>query len=97
MRGGPCLLPDLTEAAPAGGPPIIHRVPVEMALYQANGSGQMFLRRWREMGAVFASMALVWRVGERLVAQIDFQAPVGPERQNGIVVQLSTVLWEGMA
>ncbi|HCQ52715.1 hypothetical protein [Brevundimonas diminuta] len=95
MRGGPDLLPQAGEMATAG--PLVHRVPVEMVLYQANGSGQMFLRRWRELGAQFRPVGLVWRVGERLVGQVDFAAPVGPERQNGLVVQLSTVLWESVA
>jgi len=71
-------------------------VPVEMILYQVNATSQMFLRRWRQMGAEFEAVGHVWRVHERLVGQIDFKRPVGPEKQNGLVVQLSTVLWESL-
>ncbi len=101
MRGGPDL--DIvkapvaaTPAGPATGFPEKHSVPVEMCLYQANATSLMFLRRWRGMGARFCPMAKVWRVGERLVAQIDFAHPVGPESQTGLVIQLTTLLWESL-
>lgn len=71
-------------------------IPVEMALYQANATGQMFLRRAREMGATYRKRAVVWRVGERLLARIDFLTPVGPEKWCEQVVQLSPLLWESV-
>jgi hypothetical protein len=102
MRGGPDLdiqdPPVVVAPAPepATGFPEKYSVPVEMALYQANATGLMFLRRWRGLGARFSPVAKVWRVGERLVAQIDFAHPVGPENQTGLVIQLTTHLWESL-
>lgn len=88
---------DEPPVSPPSGPPEVFTVPVEMALYQANATGQMFLRRWREMGATFARSARVWRVGDRLVAEVSFVAPVGPENQTGCVVQMGVALWENLA
>lgn len=72
-------------------------MPVEMVLYSANATGQMFLRRWSEKGATFLRTARVWRVNERLVAEVSFAVPVCPEAQTGCVVQLGVALWENLA
>lgn len=100
MRGAP----DMAGAAPArldvpapAGPPEVFAVPVELVLYAANASGQMFLRRWSEKGATFLRTARVWRVNQRLVAEVSFAAPVCPEAQTGCVVQLGVALWENLA
>ena len=72
-------------------------VPVELVLYAVNATGQMFLRRWREKGASFATTAKVWRMGDRLIADVAFRWPVGPEKQTGLIVQLGVHLWESLA
>lgn len=101
MRGGPEPVaamdrePTPAAAAPSGAPET-WRVPVEMVLYQTNATGQMFLRRWREKGAVFLRDARVWIVGGRLVAEVSLAAPVGPEKQTALVVQLTPILWENV-
>lgn len=107
MRGGPQLdMQDRPVAfgrrqAPppepvATGFPEIHSVPVEMVLYQANGCSQVTLRRWRAAGASFRRTARVWRVGNRLVAEVAFVEPMGPEKQVAVVIQLTTHLWENL-
>ena len=85
-----------TVAAPSG-PPTVFEVPVELVLYATNATGQMFLRRWAQKGATFLKTARVWRVNERLVAEVAFAAPVCPENQTGCVVHLSVSLWENLA
>ncbi len=108
MRGGPDLdacdrpMPAPTfgrrTAPPAAtAMPRVFEVPVEMALYQANGCGQVTLRRWRQLGAEFKPVAKVWRVESRLVAEIGFLTPIGPEKALAAVVQLTTHLWESLA
>lgn len=69
-------------------------VPVELVLHAANATSLMFLHRAREQGATFAPQALVWAIGARLVARIDFLVPVGPEKWCEQLVQLTPVLRE---
>lgn len=100
MRGGPDMAgapPSRLDVAPPTGPAEVFAVPVEMVLYSANASGQMFLRRWSEKGATFLRTARVWRVNDRLVAEVSFAAPVCPEAQTACVVQLGVALWENLA
>lgn len=87
----------MVDAAPPGSPGEVFAVPVELVLYQANATSQMFLRRARTMGATFRSRASVWRVGERMVGRVDFLVPVGAENWCEQVVQLSTPLWESLS
>ena len=99
----------MTEAAP---PPFGRRVrdpivpsasdetfwvPVEMVLYQASTTSLMILRRAKEQGATFAKRAMVWRVGDKMLARVDFLVPVGSEDQSEQLVQLSTPLWENLS
>lgn len=108
MRGGPELdMDDRPVQAPTFGrrsaPPVatgfprVFEVPVEMCLYQANGVGQVTLRRWRQLGAEFKAVSRVWRVEGRLVAEIAFRTPIGPEKAQAAIVQLTTHLWESLA
>lgn len=66
------------------------RVPVEMALFQATATSAALAIRCARLGARFKREADVWFVGERLVAQVDFEQPIGPEKQDGLVIQLQT-------
>lgn len=77
--------------------PEVFTVPVEMVLYMTNSTGLMFLRRAREQGATFLRTARVWRVSERLVAEVAYAAPIGAENATGCVVNLSVALWENLA
>lgn len=86
----------LIDALPTPAPAETFTVPVEMVLYQANATSLMFLHRARRMGATFRARASVWRVGERLLARVDFLIPVGPENWCEQVCQLSTHLWESL-
>lgn len=100
MRGGPEMAgaaPPVLNVPTPSGPAEVFAVPVEMVLYSANATGQMFLRRWSEKGATFLRTARVWRVNARLVAEVSFAAPVCPEGQTGCVVQLGVALWENLA
>lgn len=86
----------LIDALPIPAPAETFTVPVEMVLYQANATSLMFLHRARRMGATFRPRASVWRVGERLLARVDFLIPVGAENWCEQVCQLSTHLWESL-
>ena len=90
------ITPAVAFASQPSAPAETFAVPVEMVLYQANATSLMFLRRARQMGATFRPRASAWRVGERLVARVDFLIPVGPENWCEQVVQLSTHLWESL-
>jgi hypothetical protein len=68
--------------------PLFWIVPTELVKHAASATGFAFLYRWEAQGAEFKPMAKVIRRGGHFVASISFVRPVGPEKQDELVISL---------
>lgn len=66
-------------------------VPIELVRHITTPNGFAFLIRAEAMGAVFQPDARVFLRGGRFVAQVDFARPIGPEKQDGLVLMLTAI------
>lgn len=64
-------------------------VPLELVEQLVSAQGMAFMVRARMRWARFKPIARVMVRADRFVAEIDFEEPVGPERQDGLVVMLT--------
>jgi hypothetical protein len=67
-------------------------VPAELAIAAAKVPG--VVTKWRLRGVDFMPDAVVWRVGSRLVARLDFGEAYGPENQASVILGLDVVMRE---
>jgi len=63
-------------------------LPIELVERLVGPMGLAAMIRDQVRGATFLPIASLRRVGDRWVAEIEFAAPIGPERQSALVVML---------
>lgn len=88
---GPAIAP-----SPGSPPPVTYSVPLELVKLHASATGLAFLLRAEMRGAMFKPVATMEIRAERFIAEVWFEAPIGPERQTSVVVMLG-VMPEGRA
>lgn len=67
----------------------IYPLPVELATAMTGPVGTAAIVKARLAGARFRRLAVISERGGRYVATINFREPVGPEKQDGLVVMLT--------
>ncbi len=66
----------------------VYRIPVELMKRLASPTGLAFIIRADLRAAKLKPVARVTVRSGRYVAEIDFETPIGPDGQSGIVVML---------
>ncbi len=68
--------------------------PIELVQFAASATSLALLYRAQAKGARVHPTCLVFRRCGRLVAQVDFLVPIGPEKEPGLLLMLKAPLLE---
>ncbi len=78
----------MSALAVAPPPARVFEVPIEVVDRLATSTGKAFMLRAILRKAVFNRIAVIETRGDRFIGRIFFVEPIGPERQDEIVVTL---------